>query len=392
MRKKSLFWALVSSAFVLPLLSSCGEKITPIAQTFGALFDSSLSDTDHFKALVAHSDLQALVDKASPFVLVVLPKDLGCTCWSDFCATINRYQKNKNLLIYSVGANQFDDASVSKFGLNIDAHLATIAIFDGSTFKYQQTADGVSDSFAKDYDVFASWMNARLGFSFMLYVNKNQLEALYSGTTPFTIGFERSSCPDCSYVDSNFLKSYNQIEHNLSYVVDCDVEGIRYYNGAAPSNKTTASDDEKQAYSQWATFKDNYGLSETFTATFGFDAGYVPTWLHCNPAANEESKPWGAIDDADVYVNDTVTLVEGSYKVTSSFFDGARDLPFLSDSAALAKGGCTVTTLVGLTLTEDDVDIRSYNGVDYCSWKHESAAKYHDPLLKSFLEKYVAMK
>ena len=384
--------ALLSSAFILPLLSSCGETVTPIAQTFGALYDSTLSDTDHFKPLAFHSDLQAQVNKGSPFVLVVLPKDLGCTCWSNFCATINRYQKNKNLLIYSIGAGQFDNVDNAKFGLTIDADLATIAIYDGSAFKYQQTADGVSDSFAKDYTVFAEWMSARLSFSSMLYVSKSQLETLYAGTTPFTIGFSRSTCPDCSYVDGNFLREYNKIEHNLSYVVDCDVEGIRYFNGKAPSNKETATDDEKQAYTQWAAFKDDYGLSETFTATFGFDTGYVPTWLHCNPAANEESKPWGAIDDADVYVNDSVALVEGSYKVTSSFFDGNRELPFLSDSAALTKGGCTVTTLVGLSLAESDVNVINYGGVDYYSWKHEAAAKYHDPLLKSFLEKYVAMK
>lgn len=393
MNKKRAALPLLAACLALPILTSCGEKITEVALPFGQLYDSSssVSDTDHFRALAAHSDLKSKVEAEDSFVLIVLPKDLGCTCWSNFCATINRYQAKKNLLIYSIGADQFDDSSVSKFSLDVDAHLADVAIFENGTLKYQQKADGTSDSFAKDLTVFSDWMNARLSFSDMLYVNKTQMDALYAGTTPFTLGFVRTTCGDCSYVESNFLKEYNKTSHSVSYLIDCDVNGIRYFNGSAPSSKDTATADEKAASTQWKTFKDDYGLSNEYDTDFGYDGGFVPTWFHLNPSANTETKPWGAIDDADVYFNDTVIPDSGSYKVSSSFFDGKRNLLFLGDADALQKGGCTTTTLTGLALDSSQIDVYHLESGDYYVWNHEAAAKYHDPLLKSFLEKYIAM-
>jgi len=395
MKKNNLLFTFIAFSASASLLAGCGQTaVTKVQMTFGSLYDTSLSGTDHFLALSAHSDLEAKVTDKENFVLVVLPKDLGCTCWANFCSTINRYQKNKNLLIYSIESTQFDDSSVSKFNLNINAHLATIAIFENGAAKYQQTADGTSDSFAKDYTVFADWMSARLSLSNMLYVSKTQMEGLYKGTTPFTLGFVRGSCGDCSYVAHNFLKTYNAIEHNVSYLIDCDVEGIRYYNGSKPSNKETATADQKAAYQQWQTFKDDYGLSKLYDKDFGFDTGYVPMWVHCNPAANTETKPWGAIDDADVYVNDTLTKKdETTYEITNTYFDSTREavLPFLSDKDALAKGGCTTTIIKGITVGPLQVDVDPDDPTT-AYWKHEYAAKVHDPLLKSFFEKYIAMK
>jgi hypothetical protein len=116
-------------------------------------------------------------------------------------------------------------------------------------------------------------------------------------------------------------------------------------------------------------------------------------WVHCNPAANTEGEPWGAIDDADVYDNDTISLVAGQYKITESFFDDARQskLPFLDDADALRKGGVAQTNLTSVELSQDSVDVYDMGGSKYYAWNHAAAALYHDPLLKAFFAKYVAM-
>jgi hypothetical protein len=394
MNKKRFSLPLLALALALPLLSGCDEKAAPVPLAFGSLYDSSLSDTAHFQKLDAYSDLKSKMgDENQNFVLVVLPKDLGCTCWSRFCATINLYQSRKNLQIFSISASQFDDSSLDKYGLSVDSHLATIAIVEGGKVKYQQTADGTNDSFAKDYDVFSKWMDARLSLSDMLYLSKSQMDGLYAGTTPFTIGFVRTSCGDCSYVANHLLKEYNASKRNRSYLFDLDVEGVRYYNGAEPKDENEATADEKAAYAQYNAFKRDYGLASTYTADFGYGAGCVPMWVHCNPAANTEGEPWGAIDDADVYDNDTISLVAGQYKITESFFDDARQskLPFLDDADALRKGGVAQTNLTSVELSQDSVDVYDMGGSKYYAWNHAAAALYHDPLLKAFFAKYVAM-
>jgi hypothetical protein len=387
MKKNTLAVALLSLACLAPMASACKktDAVTQVALTFGQKYDESLSDEAHFHSL-HYSDLTALISSAdNNFILVSVPKDPSCLCWSGFLSTINRYQKNKNALIYSIPVAEFD--SKDYLGLELNSGEGTIAIFENGKVKYQVTANGESDAFATDYATFAEWMGNRVLLSDMLYVTKSQMEALYAGKLPFTLGFLRASCGDCNYVAAHFLHEYNQIQHNENYVIDCDVEGIRFYNGTAPNQQAETTSDAYKAFLQWDEFKANYGLSTVHDPTFGYSGGVVPTWVRANPAGNDTAYPAGAIEDMDVWVNDEVEMqTDGNYKVTQTFFDGTRPLPFLEDESALKRGGATITNLLGLAVPVADVD------VTHSYWKHEAAAKYHDPLLKSFFEEYIAMK
>jgi hypothetical protein len=217
----------------------------------------------------------------------------------------------------------------------------------------------------------------------MLYVSKAQLENLYAqNDTPFVIGFLRESCGDCSYVDNHFLKTYNASAHATSYVIDCDAEGIRLYNGAAPSSASDASADQKLAYAQWQLFKDDYGLSKLLDPDFGFDTGYVPTWLYCLPKLEHH---YDAPHDGDVWVNDSLTANgDGTYRVSNTYFDGKRSLPFLESVPA----GVVTNLYEVSTIPADDVEV--YDGEGY--WKHEAAEQYHNPLLQAFLSYYLDAK
>ena len=55
------------------------------------------------------------------------------------------------------------------------------------------------DPFTSDPAVLGDWLEERVRPSSMLYVDKDQLDALYEGNVPFTLGFLRSDCPDCRF-------------------------------------------------------------------------------------------------------------------------------------------------------------------------------------------------
>jgi hypothetical protein len=57
----------------------------------------------------------------------------------------------------------------------------------------------------------------------------------------------------------------------------------------------TAATSESAA--QWAAFKVKYGLAQSATTPYGFDTGYVPSFLHYQN---------GEVIDAEVYDNDTL--------------------------------------------------------------------------------------
>ena len=131
------------------------------------------------------------------------------------------------------------------------------------------------------------------------------------------------------------------------------------------------------------SFKDEYGLSDTLNEEFGYKEGYVPSFSYNLPALGKAS----SIRDMFVWGNDTIIKDGDQYKVAESYFSSSRTNEFLTDEAILQKAGVKMTNLVGLTLSENDVNI--YNDGSYISWSHSSSAVYEDPLLTAFFSFYL---
>lgn len=358
--KKGLFLTL--SLSFLTVLSACQNvgSSTKTNLTFGKLYDSSKKETieDHLETL-SHSSLTSLINSKKDFVLLVYDKNNTCTCWADFEKTILSFVKRKNALMYVISPSEFDGGHET-FGLTISKSEETIAIFENGKVKEQRVTKGSEDEFITP-TVFSSWMSERVHFSDMLYISKTQLEGLFAGDIQFTIGFLRGSCSDCSYVETSVLSSFNSKDNNVSYVIDCDVEGIRLTNGELDQEK-------------WASFKYEYGLTAEANPDYGYGGGFVPSFYTYMPGEGEKKD---MILDGDVYLNDSIAEKDGKYVVSDSFFTEERAplLGFLGNSKV------DVSVIKGLEIDPKDID----NG----RWKKEAAAKYHNPLLEAFLTAYV---
>lgn len=346
-------------------LVSCGGGNGQVALTFGRLYDASLdgasAKVENHLWNINHDELASLVDREGNFALLIYDSTNTCVCWSIFGETIRRYLSASDVLMYGIQSDEFNGGHET-YGLNVVSDEETIAIFADGAVRFQKTTSGSSDEWT-GYDSFSSWMRERVHRSDMLYVSASQLEGLFKGADSFVVGFLRNSCPDCSYLSDHFLKTYNALDRNVSYVIECDAVGIRY--------------DEDGNYDKtlWQSFKDRYGLSEQGNAIFGYGPGYVPAFYEYGPGDEAAS----AIMDGDVYVNDFLTEKEnGDYYVSQTFFTEERvaALPFLTDDSSVAT-----KVLLGLEVPSSDVE--------HGAWKHEAAAEYHDPLIRAFLDYYL---
>lgn len=334
----------------------------------------------HMKA-ITYSRFASMVEGGEKnFVLVTLKQeDYVCGCWVTFHEEILvPWIKSHNVLVYLLQAEELETDGNDDYGIEYIDGIPSIAIFEEGSLKYQNKIDDESDFSTKSAS-FSEWMQNRMTYPVMFYLNKNQLDEMYEGTTPFTIYFSRSGCSDCSYIENHSLRGYFKETRpaNPSYILDCDVEGICYYNGTVYSSWDTALPDAKTAYAQWTAFKREYGLAYSQDNPVGFDAGYVPTFFHINPIAIESEKHEG-IDSAGVFFNDT--LDKETLTITNSYFTEERlaldALEYLAESDVENK------VLQGISLTDDNISSTA--------WKHEQTEKYHDPIIAQFLDWTIA--
>ncbi len=393
-KNKFIFLALSAVSLIGGLSACSSESVTPVAMEFGRKYDAALPLWDYEKTsrtykvgnmkVIGYSDLSGFIDdRKLSFVLFVGDVTTDCTCFSYFKSTLKTYIQSTNAFIYAIDPSEFNGDGKKTYDLKVSANQGneSIAIFENGALKYQRQRSGENDSWSNDATTFKNWMNARVSFSSMLYIDVLQLEKIvldsssFNGLDQCTIGFFRDRCGDCRYLSDNFLKTYNAGTHAESYVIDCDVPGIH-----DPSDGTTASTSESKA--QWTAFKAKYGLAKSETTPFGFDSGYVPTFLHYSN---------GSVDDADVYDNDTLAqaTTASTYKVSASYWDGSRSHEFFS---SLKNNEVTnfVTNPALQAIPEGDITAYSEGTETSYFWNHDKAAVYHDPLIKAFLDYYIS--
>ncbi|MCR4562601.1 MAG: hypothetical protein K5694_05310, partial [Bacilli bacterium] len=300
------------------------------------------------------------------FVLLIGNIGDGCTCFSEYEASLVKYCKSENALIYTTKPVEFDGGR-ELYGLKVSSASGyeTMAIFVDGELKYQRQREGEHDEWSNNPTTFSTWMRQRIDYSDMLYINIDQFETLKAELPQFTIGWMRADCGDCSYVERNFLKTFNLQDRATSYVIDCDVPGIRL-------NEDGSVNQEK-----WQLFKDEHFLSTVNNEALGYGTGYVPTWQHVVS---------GQVDDMEVYFNDSVTKKEdGTFYVSQTYWDDSRNHEFFN---YLSEG--TTTNILNLEVPEEDIETYDYPGYGtFHMWKQEAAAKYHDKLLNDYLSFYL---
>ncbi|MCQ3035393.1 MAG: hypothetical protein MJ248_04205 [Bacilli bacterium] len=368
--KAAIAFAAILSSFSL---ASC-NKPELINLAYGSL-DNSLKE-------ITYTDLATMVNDEDSFILAITSSSLGCGCWSTFKnQVLLPYQNENHVMIYYINHQEFYDASqklLDTFGLTITIDPG-FGLFNKGKLKYTEKYSSKNYVFSKQ-EYFVEYMQDKVKLPHVYYVSKDMLDELYKGTTAFNIMFSRSNCGDCKYVLKNALLEYaegkDKNPNQSLYILECEDVYVKYGGTTvklreydSEGNLTTASQ------TRWQAFKDEYGLSSV-NETYGFNTGVVPTFMHVEP--NGSNKNVSVIKDAAVYFNDVVSLIDGKYIVTDSFYTEERQqsLSYIS--------GVKTKVLKGLELNPNDVT--SYG--EYISWNHDAAEKYHTPLLNAFLDKY----
>ena len=369
MKKKNCLFLL---SFLFPLLSlSCSTSNNEkVLLPYGKLYDSSLKGNDQFHSLT-YSEFLSKIEKKENFFLLVRGSSADCVCYGNIRDNLNKYIKNKNLEVHYMSISDFESKDYK--GLELVSDYQTISVFKDGSISYQSKI-GSEDKIGYDYETLESELNSHLKVGNILKINKNQLDSLYEGEESFVVTFARNSCPDCSYIENNILKDLASSTYKVSYLFDCDIEGVRLFNSATPNKE--GNEDEKKAYESWVSFKNEYGLS-SLNCPFGYKEGYVPYIAYCLPKLSHSD----SVKDAFVYGNETVKEENGSYKIADCYFDGSRNHEFLSDASLLANNNVTKTNFLNDTVSKDEVASNALT--------HIASASRLNSLLKTFFDFYL---
>ena len=353
MKKLHLFLSLNLLACSLASLAGCStpEKI-----------DLAYGDTTVSEVTTISFDLlKEKIDSKDTFLLVVQYSD-GCGCWvNEAKPTIEKYIQEKHVVCYHIKKADLD-AGGNRFGITIVTGNVSFAIFEDGEVKHCITTQ--DDETLKKYDQFTSYVESIVNLPRMYYVSLDDVDRMYKTAEKNIIYYSRSTCGDCSYVNTHFLKDWSKKNPGFAkkiYILDCDQQDIRL------------DDEGKVNAEQWQTFKDDYGMSNKFNTVYGYDTGYVPSFFLIEGSLTGVKYLSGA-----VAFNDSTKKDGDEFVVTNSYYTEERKqhLQYIDDEVEYS-------VLKGITLTADDMDY--YEKFDFYAWKHESAEKYHNPLLEKFL-------
>lgn len=355
MKKFPLVLSLPILATSMMVLSGCSssEKIDLMYGDANATTVESIS----------YEVLKEKVDSKETFLLVVQYSD-GCACWArEAKPTLEKYIEEKHVVVYHIKLEQLD-AGGSRFDMTIVTGNVTFAIFEEGVVKHCVTTQ--DNETLKKIDAFKSYFEELVNLPRIYYVTIDNVDKMYRADETNIIYFYRKTCGDCSYLNTHYLKTWSKEHPNYKkniYILDCDVPDIRY------------DDEGNYNEEQWFTFKHDYGLSTKNNPDYGFDGGYVPTFLLV-----KGSTAGPTYLSASVTFNDSVEEINGQYVVTNTYYSEARlpKLEYIDDSVE-------TKVLEKMVLTSEDVTVYPEYG-NYISWNHGSAEKYHNVFTEKFLD------
>ena len=284
-------------------------------------------------------------------------KSASCECWRAFKPIIDKYADDTDTYIYQIDRQVFKDHQDFGFTM-IDSSNPTVIVTKEGKKQNEYLYGNNNKTMFTTADGFKKAIEKVVKAPQFIVINSDYLDnKLLKSNDTFVIYYSWSFCPDCNYCMPNVLMPYSQ-DNNFGtkfYVIDLAVPGILMTeDGKWPAEGT--------ANPTYVEYLKNHHMSLAGDAKFGYDRGFVPTFQYYKG---------GELTDVCVYFNDAVSNESGSWKVSRSFYTQER----------VANLAYTNTVLYGLEIPESDI----LDG----GWKQEAMAKYHDPILKSFLNKYV---
>ena len=346
MKKNLLFLFAILSAS----LAGCNQtkQDSKVYLSYGSRYDETA--TALTSALVEEK-----INNEESFLLALSPgaeESVTCSCWRTFSYLIDEYVKKNDRIIYKI-----DVYRMEKYGLKAPENQDPgFAIFENGKLKkqYIYTTKNTPTYFTNK-DALSDFIDEISLAPKMIYINDAQYQEMIDNKNDFAMSVIRKGCSDCKYVLPNVIDPFfkqNTAKQNL-YLLD--IEDLDHYQRDTEEEKAT-----------YQAYKDSLKLSESTNALYGYTTGVVPTTFIYEK---------GEIVDGNVFFNDSVgTKEDGTYYISESYYteERVKNLKY------------TDVVLEGQALTEDE--IAKYGEFVYLP--SSSGARYHTPILESFLNYY----
>jgi thiol-disulfide isomerase/thioredoxin len=301
---KKLFTVFSVLVLVVVLCSGCGCKNEKVSLQIGDMNVTTYID-------VSMGELKSKIKNKDNFILFVYKDDCeGCRF---FKPILNNVIAEKHIIIYGIRYNDIE----RKHELKSLQWTPSIVIYKSGKAILMTDPDE-NESYFNSNKGFASLLDKYTYMPTLYYINKGQLDNKIANKENFIIYYSRSGCSDCGYLNRNYLKKYLNSNTGTKhfYIIETNVEGIRYNNGEYDS-------------SVWQAFKDEYGLSN-LNNPLGHGVGYVPTFQYYEN---------GEIKDMMIYFNDYLETFqnedgESFVKIDNSYYD---DNPYIGQTIAGAE-------------------------------------------------------
>lgn len=350
-KKRTLLLLSISSVFAITSLGACRRSsfVGKVYLDYGEIRENPLENITELSELT-YNKLKSKLSTNESFLLVLF--NATCSCWGDFQPVITRYINETNVKVEYINVDEFAGESET-FGLFYEKiNMPSVALFKRGSLVRQEYLgnDELKNEMFRKYASFKQWADENIVLPKMYYVSKDVLDGFIADDLEFNLYIARSECHDCQNVNYNVL--YDFSDNLLTTSKPLYIFDIQQYRGT-------------EIYQD---IKDMYGLSPVNNPILGYELydGAVPTFQHRRGAA---------ITDMITVLNDTVNQ---DSKTVYSYFTQARvdNMPFLKNSSLTA-------VLNGMQLTDEQFDDwRSYSSTYY--------KDYHYPILKLFLNSYIA--
>ena len=298
-------------------------------------------------------------------MLISVYDDSGvpCGCWTTFHAVLDQYVEKYDTVVYYIGRSQFSEDS-EKYGLTI------LGVGTDPTFAFIKDGKKANEFiYGKDtkpmfseVDTLRTAVKKIARDPQFLYVDQeyldDQLFTKKSGKV--VVHYIWSFCPDCNDCFPRVMVPYSEKNEFKTkvWVIDLAIPGILLDENGNWQGKNLPS---------YIEFRDKHKMSKAGDETFGYEQGFVPTtqyWVD------------GVLKDMNVYFNDSIAYQNETFVVSQSYYSSTR----------VKSLNYTNTVLEGLEIPVEEVEGNAEEGY---SWNKDAAAKYHQPILEAFLDKYV---
>lgn len=269
--------------------------------------------------------------------------DETCGCWTYFSRVLDVIAKNNHILSYKISNDQIDDR-LNEFGIKNSDDPAFYIIANKKIVRRQFYVD--NSSYFTDENVLLNLIKETIDLPYMYFISEEQIQSEVVNKGGI-IYYNRMTCPDCSYCTPHVLMPYFQkIKEPTVKIYVFDMDPIR--------------NEDSEKYQQ---FKDDHFLSNKYSADFGYNTGYVPTFQYYKD---------GSLYDMAVYFNDKVE----NGTITTSYYDEER-LNHIHYADKLTKKVLTSTKL-------NDSEVSSSGG-----WLNSEAQNsYYQPFIEAFFDCY----